>query len=170
MFDCAFKPANGSRTIHYMGHVKMMGAVQPFISGAISKTINMPTDATVEDIIQAYMESWKLGLKAVAIYRDGSKRTQPLNTSKDKEKEEKKEVKETRLARAASRRTAFDHAQVRIAGHEGYITGACTKTAIRAKFFIHPCRKRARRSRLMDSFATRFRWPCIRCAAESVSR
>ena len=65
VFDCAFKPANGSRSIHYMGHVKMMGAVQPFISGAISKTINMPTDATVDEIMHAYMESWKLGLKAV---------------------------------------------------------------------------------------------------------
>src|SRR5918992_4030154 len=85
VFDCAFKPANGIRTINYMGHIRMMGAVQPFISGAISKTINMPNEATVEDIIQAYMESWKLGLKAVAIYRDGSKRTQPLNTSKDKD-------------------------------------------------------------------------------------
>jgi len=78
VFDCAFKAEKGSRTIHYMGHVKMMGAVQPFISGAISKTINMPNDATVEDIMHAYMESWKLGLKAIAIYRDGSKRTQPL--------------------------------------------------------------------------------------------
>src|SRR5918996_1626316 len=85
VFDCAFKPANGIRTINYMGHIRMMGAVQPFISGAISKTINMPNEATVEDIIQAYMESWKLGLKAVAIYRDGSNRTQPPNTSKDKE-------------------------------------------------------------------------------------
>jgi ribonucleoside-diphosphate reductase alpha chain len=87
VFDCAFKAEKGSRTIHYMGHVKMMGAVQPFISGAISKTINMPNDATVEDIMHAYMESWKLGLKAIAIYRDGSKRTQPLNTAKDKEEQ-----------------------------------------------------------------------------------
>ena len=77
VFDCALQAANGSRSIHYMGHVKMMGAVQPFISGAISKTINMPTDVTVEEIMHAYVESWKLGLKAVAIYRDGSKRTQP---------------------------------------------------------------------------------------------
>ncbi|HEY7218481.1 MAG TPA: vitamin B12-dependent ribonucleotide reductase, partial [Candidatus Binatia bacterium] len=83
VFDCAFKPVNGMRSIQYMGHVKMMGAVQPFISGAISKTINMPIDATVEDIMHVYMESWQLGLKAVAIYRDGSKRTQPLNTAKD---------------------------------------------------------------------------------------
>src|SRR5438094_5290850 len=82
VFDCAFKPANGSRSIHYMGHVKMMGAVQPFVSGAISKTINMPEQATVEDIEEAYIEAWRLGLKAVAVYRDGCKKTQPLNTVK----------------------------------------------------------------------------------------
>ena len=81
VFDCAFKPANGSRSIHYMGHIRMMGATQPFISGAISKTINMPADASVDEIAKAYVESWKLGVKAVAIYRDGSKRTQPLSTS-----------------------------------------------------------------------------------------
>jgi ribonucleoside-diphosphate reductase alpha chain len=84
VFDCAFKPAQGVRSIHYMGHVKMMGAVQPFISGAISKTVNVPKDATVDEIQQAYIDSWRLGAKAVSIYRDGSKRTQPLNTSKDK--------------------------------------------------------------------------------------
>src|ERR1051326_8879633 len=84
VFDCAFKPANGTRSIHYQGHLKMMGAVQPFISGAISKTINIPTNATVEEIEQAYYEAWKLGLKAVAVYRDGCKRSQPLSTAKDK--------------------------------------------------------------------------------------
>ncbi len=83
VFDCAFKAANGERSIHYMGHIKMMGATQPFISGAISKTVNVPKDATVEEIEQAYLESWRLGAKAISIYRDGSKRTQPLNTSKD---------------------------------------------------------------------------------------
>src|SRR5581483_4559008 len=82
VFDCAFKPRSGSRTIHYNGHLKMMGAVQPFISGAISKTINMPAEATVDEVAEAYVTAWKLGLKAVAIYRDGSKRTQPLNTGK----------------------------------------------------------------------------------------
>ena len=82
MFDCAFKPMRGSRSIHYMGHIKMMGATQPFLSGAISKTVNVPKDATVEDIQQAYVDSWRIGAKAVSIYRDGSKRTQPLNTSK----------------------------------------------------------------------------------------
>src|ERR1700687_2977883 len=84
VFDCAFKPRAGSRTIHYQGHLRMMGAVQPFISGAISKTINMPAEADVDDVAEAYMTAWKLGLKAVAIYRDGSKRTQPLNTGKNK--------------------------------------------------------------------------------------
>ena len=83
IFDCAFKPRRGSRSIHYMGHVRMMGAAQPFLSGAISKTVNMPREATVAEIERVYMEGWKLGLKAVAIYRDGCKRTQPLNTSKD---------------------------------------------------------------------------------------
>src|SRR5205085_1149882 len=81
VFDCAFKPTNGMRSIQYMGHLKMMGAVQPFISGAISKTDNLPSEVTVEEIEQAYIEGWRLGLKAVAVYRDGSKRTQPLSTS-----------------------------------------------------------------------------------------
>ncbi len=82
VFDCAFRAANGTRSIHYLGHIRMMAAAQPFISGAISKTVNLPTDATVEDVQEAYLESWKQGLKAVAIYRDGCKRTQPLSTSK----------------------------------------------------------------------------------------
>src|SRR6186713_933701 len=84
VFDCAFKPMKGVRSIHYMGHIKMMGAVQPFISGAITQTVNVPKDATVDEITQAYIQSWKLGAKAISIYRDGSKRTQPLNTSRDK--------------------------------------------------------------------------------------
>jgi ribonucleoside-diphosphate reductase alpha chain len=81
VFDCSFKPVKGTRSIHYMGHVKMMAAAQPFLSGAISKTVNLPHEATVEDIAEAYAESWRRGIKAVAIYRDGSKGTQPLNTS-----------------------------------------------------------------------------------------
>src|SRR5207244_11422486 len=86
VFACAFKPAKGSRTIHYMGHVKMMAAAQPFISGAISKTVNMPEQATAEDIMEVYLEGWRMGLKAIAIYRDGSKRSQPLNTALDSKK------------------------------------------------------------------------------------
>ena len=87
VFDCSFKPAKGTRSIHYMGHIKMMSATQPFLSGAISKTVNLPNEATIEDIAEAYAESWRQGIKAVAIYRDGSKGTQPLNTSMDAKKE-----------------------------------------------------------------------------------
>src|SRR5204863_7656518 len=82
LFNCAFNPAKGARSIHHMGHIKMMGATQPFISGAISKTVNVPREASVDEIEKAYVESWRLGAKAISIYRDGSKRTQPLNTSK----------------------------------------------------------------------------------------
>jgi ribonucleoside-diphosphate reductase alpha chain len=82
VFDCAFRAANGTRSIHFQGHIRMMAAAQPFISGAISKTVNLPPECTIEDVQDAYMESWKQGLKAVAIYRDGCKRTQPLSTSK----------------------------------------------------------------------------------------
>src|ERR1700688_736615 len=92
VFDCAFKPVNGTRSIAPMGHVRMMAGVQPFISGSMSKTVNLPTDATVEDIEQTYFESWKLGLKCIAIYRDGCKRSQPLSTSMDKEKKAPVEV------------------------------------------------------------------------------
>src|SRR5688500_2741610 len=81
VFDCAFRSATGSRSIHYMGHIRMMSAVQPFLSGAISKTVNLPTNCTVEDIEDAYIQAWKLGLKAIAVYRDGCKRTQPLSTN-----------------------------------------------------------------------------------------
>src|SRR5205823_9370617 len=81
VFDCSFKPAKGTRSIHYMGHIKMMAAAQPFISGAISKTVNLPENASVDDIAEAYLQSWRLGIKAVAIYRDGSKKSQPLMAS-----------------------------------------------------------------------------------------
>jgi ribonucleoside-diphosphate reductase alpha chain len=87
VFDCSFKPSKGTRSIHYMGHIKMMSATQPFLSGAISKTVNLPHEASVEDVAEAYAASWRLGIKAVAIYRDGSKGTQPLNTSMDAKKE-----------------------------------------------------------------------------------
>jgi ribonucleoside-diphosphate reductase alpha chain len=157
VFDCAFKAANGSRSIHYMGHVKMMGAVQPFISGAISKTINMPTDATVEDIMHAYMESWKLGLKAVAIYRDGSKRTQPLNTAKDKEEQKAAtvEAKEPRPYRRKlpDERTSITH-KFDIAGHEGYIHVGKYDNGEPGEIFIRMSKEGSTISGLMDSFAT----------------
>src|SRR5687767_3158011 len=157
VFDCAFKPANGIRTINYMGHIRMMGAVQPFISGAISKTINMPNEATVEDIIQAYMESWKLGLKAVAIYRDGSKRTQPLNTSKDKDdtKSGTAESKETRPLRRKlpDERRSITH-KFDIAGHEGYIIAGMYEDGQPGEIFITMSKEGSTISGLMDSFAT----------------
>jgi len=157
VFDCAFKPANGSRSIHYMGHIKMMGAVQPFISGAISKTINMPTDVTVEEIMNAYLEAWNLGLKAVAIYRDGSKRTQPLNTSKDRD--EKKpgaaEAKENRPFRRKlpDERRSITH-KFDIAGHEGYITAGMYEDGQPGEIFITMSKEGSTISGLMDSFAT----------------
>jgi ribonucleoside-diphosphate reductase alpha chain len=91
VFDCSFKPAKGTRSIHYMGHIKMMAAAQPFLSGAISKTVNLPHEATIDDVAEAYAESWRRGIKAVAIYRDGSKGTQPLNTSLNIHVDAKKE-------------------------------------------------------------------------------
>jgi len=111
VFDCAFKAAKGTRTIHYMGHLRMMGAVQPFLSGAISKTVNMPTDATVEDVMNAYLEGWRLGLKAIAIYRDGSKRVQALTTTKESFK--KGDAKETESPSNVKRQTSNDSTDVR---------------------------------------------------------
>src|SRR5437667_3044661 len=155
VFDCAFKPANGSRSIHYMGHVKMMGAVQPFVSGAISKTINMPTDVTVDEIMQAYTESWRLGLKAVAVDRDGSKRTQPLNTSKEEKKAAAAEAKETRPFRRKlpDERRSITH-KFDIAGHEGYITAGMYEDAKPGEIFITMSKEGSTISGLMDSFAT----------------
>jgi len=94
VFDCSFKPAKGTRSIHYMGHIKMMAATQPFLSGAISKTVNLPREATVDEVAKAYAESWRRGIKAVAVYRDGSKGTQPLNTSLDTKRDAKREPSE----------------------------------------------------------------------------
>jgi ribonucleoside-diphosphate reductase alpha chain len=109
-----------------MGHIKMMGAVQPFISGAISKTVNVPKAATVEEIEQAYIDSWRFGAKAVSIYRDGSKRTQPLNTSRDKTADVAAAGASVlneapRRHRLPDERQSITH-KFDIAGHEGYIT------------------------------------------------
>jgi ribonucleoside-diphosphate reductase alpha chain len=98
VFDCSFKPSKGTRSIHYMGHVKMMAATQPFISGAISKTVNLPESATVEDIAEAYLQSWKLGLKAVAIYRDGSKKAQPLMAASSRDEAAKRGTRTEKAA------------------------------------------------------------------------
>ncbi len=156
VFDCAFKAAHGTRSIHFMGHLKMMGAVQPFISGAISKTINMPTSATVEDIEGAYYEAWKLGLKAVAIYRDGCKRSQPLSTSSGKEK--LNEVIAAPASTAVRRklpdeREAITH-KFSIGGHEGYITVGKYEDGTAGEIFITMAKEGSTISGLMDSFAT----------------
>ncbi|OFW39991.1 MAG: ribonucleoside-diphosphate reductase, adenosylcobalamin-dependent [Acidobacteria bacterium RIFCSPLOWO2_12_FULL_60_22] len=103
VFDCSLRPANGNRSIHPMGHIRMMAAAQPFISGAISKTVNMPEDTTVEEIMETYLESWKLGLKAVAIYRDGSKRVQPLSAGSDKDLSRAREQAATQARESQSR-------------------------------------------------------------------
>ncbi|HET7437841.1 MAG TPA: vitamin B12-dependent ribonucleotide reductase [Thermoanaerobaculia bacterium] len=154
VFDCAFKPANGTRSIHYMGHLKMMGAVQPFISGAISKTINMPTSATVEEIEQAYYEAWKLGLKAVAVYRDGCKRSQPLSTGKEKAQLEQLGIAPTAVRRKLpDERESITH-KFSIGGHEGYITVGKYEDGSAGEIFITMAKEGSTISGLMDSFAT----------------
>ncbi|MBV9495106.1 MAG: vitamin B12-dependent ribonucleotide reductase [Acidobacteria bacterium] len=154
VFDCAFKPANGTRSIHYMGHLRMMGAVQPFISGAISKTINMPNNATVEEIEQAYYEAWKMGLKAVAVYRDGCKRSQPLSTSKDKNPLESLGVAPTAVRRKLpDERESITH-KFSIGGHEGYITVGKYEDGSPGEIFITMAKEGSTISGLMDSFAT----------------
>ncbi|BDG06467.1 vitamin B12-dependent ribonucleotide reductase [Anaeromyxobacter oryzae] len=154
VFDCAFKARNGTRSIHYMGHIRMMGAVQPFLSGAISKTVNMPTSATAEDIETAYVESWKLGLKAVAIYRDGCKRSQPLNTSKEEEAKLDPET-EARLARRRlpDERRSITH-KFSIGGHEGYMTVGMYDDGTPGELFVTMAKEGSVVSGLMDSFAT----------------
>ncbi len=156
VFDCAFKPAQGTRSIHYMGHVKMMGAVQPFISGAISKTVNVPKSATVEEIQQAYIDSWRLGAKAVSIYRDGSKRTQPLNTSKDKAPAAG--TVEAAVAAGPRRRKLDDERQsithkFDIAGHEGYITVGLYEDGQPGELFLTMAKEGSTISGFADAFA-----------------
>ncbi len=155
VFDCAFKPVEGSRSIHYMGHIKMMAAVQPFLSGAISKTVNLPTEATIEDIEQAYIEAWKLGLKAIAVYRDGSKRTQPLSTKKDEGTKSEKTASATRVSRRRlpDERNAVTH-KFSISGHEGYITVGLYEDGTPGEIFITMSKEGSTISGLMDGFAT----------------
>ncbi|HEY8840059.1 MAG TPA: vitamin B12-dependent ribonucleotide reductase, partial [Candidatus Dormibacteraeota bacterium] len=136
VFDCAFKPVNGNRSIAPMGHVRMMAGVQPFISGSMSKTVNLPTDATVEEIEQTYFESWKLGLKCIAIYRDGCKRSQPLSTSMDKEKKAPAEVEYRAMRRKLpDERKAVTH-KFDIQGHEGYLTVGLFEDGTPGELFV----------------------------------
>jgi ribonucleoside-diphosphate reductase alpha chain len=154
VFDCAFKPARGERSIHYMGHIKMIGAVQPFISGAISKTVNVPKSATVEEIEQAYIDAWRLGAKAVSIYRDGSKRTQPLNTSRDKQPQasETTALAQPHRHRLPDERQSITH-KFDIAGHEGYITVGLYEDGQPGELFLTMAKEGSTISGFADAFA-----------------
>ena len=158
IFDCAFKPRRGVRSIEPLGHLRMMGAVQPFISGAISKTINVPAEATVEEIEEAYIEAWRLGLKAVAIYRDGCKRTQPLNTGKDSDERQGTGGVEEVAATPVRRRLPADCSSHRhkfeVAGHEGYIHVGFYEDGTPGELFIRMAKEGSTISGLMDTIAT----------------
>ena len=153
VFDCAFRPQHGTRSIHYMGHIKMMSAVQPFISGAISKTVNVPENITVGQVEDLYMQAWRLGVKAIAIYRDNSKKTQPVTTSA--ETNAKTAAKEFRPVRRKlpSERQAITH-KFAIAGHEGYITVGMYEDGQPGEIFLVMAKEGSAISGLMDSFAT----------------
>ncbi len=156
VFDCAFKARKGERSIHYLGHIRMMGATQPFISGAISKTVNVPKEATVDEIMEAYIESWRLGAKAVSIYRDGSKRTQPLNTSKDKTQAEVEKVVASMgqpvRKRLPDERHSITH-KFDIAGHEGYITVGLFEDGQPGELFLVMAKEGSTISGFADAFA-----------------
>jgi len=174
VFDCAFKAYKGKRSISYMAHLKMMGATQPFISGAISKTVNLPHECSVEDIKDAYVQAWKMGLKCVAIYRDGSKRSQPLNTKKTNEsgadntantpdgriKELEGEIASLRAQtgqplrrRLPDTRTAITH-KFEIAGHEGYLTVGLFEDKQPGELFITMAKEGSTIGGLMDCIGT----------------
>ena len=165
VFDCSFRAQNGTRSIHYMGHVRMMAAVQPFISGAISKTINMPEESTAEDILNAYVESWKLGLKAVAIYRDNSKRVQPLSSGSGKSEKKpaaggppaaapvEKVVYRPVRRKLPDERRSLTH-KFSIGGHEGYITVGMYDDGAPGEIFITMAKEGSTISGLVDAFAT----------------
>jgi ribonucleoside-diphosphate reductase alpha chain len=168
VFDCSFKPAKGTRSIHYMGHLRMMAATQPFISGAISKTVNLPESATVEDIADAYIQSWKLGLKAVAIYRDGCKKAQPLSAAGTatatstpstaaapvvaREEEDLDAPPRATRHKLPDERFSVTH-KFNIAGHEGYITVGVYPNGQPGEIFITIAKEGSTVSGLMDSFA-----------------
>jgi ribonucleoside-diphosphate reductase alpha chain len=155
IFDCAFKPKNGTRTIQHMGHIRMMEAVQPFISGAISKTVNMPESATAQDIADAYVAAWKAGLKAIAIYRDGSKRSQPLSTGKEDRGAAAPVAApaQSRRKRLPDERKSITH-KFSVAGHDGYITVGMYDDGTPGEIFIVMAKAGSMLSGVMDSFAT----------------
>ena len=154
IFDCATNAAKGTRSIHYLGHIRMMGAAQPFISGAISKTVNLPESATVEDIMNTYLEAWKLGLKAIAIYRDNSKGAQPLNTSKAKNSSKEAEMKDA-PSEVQRKKMPADVKSLRhkfsIAGHEGYIHCGMYDDGKLGEVFIRVAKEGSTISGLMEA-------------------
>jgi ribonucleoside-diphosphate reductase alpha chain len=158
VFDCAFKPRNGKRFISYLAHLKMMAAVQPFISGAISKTINMPKESTAENIAAAYMEGWKLGLKAVAIYRDGSKKLQPVSTKKHKDAKAKAPAEASAPARPFRRRLPDTRHSIThkfsVQGHEGYLTVGLYEDGQPGELFITMAKEGSTVGGLMDVIGT----------------
>ena len=149
VFDCAFKAQKGIRSIHYKGHIRMMAAAQPFLSGAISKTVNLPEAATVEEIEQAYTEAWKLGLKSIAVYRDGCKRSQPLNTSAEEQKAPTEPVRK----RLPDERQSITH-KFTVAGYEGYITVGMYEDGNPGEIFITMAKQGSTISGLVDTVAT----------------
>jgi ribonucleoside-diphosphate reductase alpha chain len=161
VFDCSLA-TSGGRSIAWTGHVKMMAAAQPFLSGAISKTINMPEESTVEDIMNAYIESWKVGLKAVAIYRDNSKRSQPLNAAGNKKEEKKAEAvgepeQRELFPRAQREKMPVERASVThkfsVGGHEGYLTVGMYPDGRAGEIFIKMSKEGSTLSGVMDGLA-----------------
>jgi len=153
VFDCAFEPRNGSRSLSYHSHLRMMAATQPFLSGAISKTVNMPKTATKEEIAQTYLEGWKLGLKAVAIYRDGSKRSQPVNSGVNEVKKDEVEGGGPRRMRLEDTRQSITH-KFEVAGHEGYLTVGLYPDGRPGELFITMAKEGSTVGGLMDAFGT----------------
>jgi len=153
VFDCAFQPRHGTRSIAWLAHVSMMGAAQPFLSGAISKTVNMPRDTTPADIADAYSEGWRLGLKALAIYRDGSKESQPLSTSTETDKAAARRTAVPRRERLPDTRNSVTH-KFSVAGHEGYITVGLYNDGRPGELFITMAKEGSTIGGLMDSFGT----------------
>ncbi|MDX1964062.1 MAG: vitamin B12-dependent ribonucleotide reductase [Pirellulales bacterium] len=153
VFDCAFAPRNGKRSIAWRAHVTMMAAAQPFLSGAISKTVNMPRDTTPADIADAYLEGWRLGLKALAIYRDGSKESQPLNTSSESDKAAAKVIATPRRERLPDTRQSLTH-KFSVDGHEGYLTIGLYEDGRPGELFITMAKEGSTIGGLMDCFGT----------------
>ena len=156
VFDCAFQPANGTRSIAWQGHVRMMAAVQPFLSGAISKTVNLPQEATPADIEHAYLDAWRMGLKAIAVYRDGSKRSQPLSTSRRQATfngQADPATDRPARHRLPSERQAITH-KFEIQGHEGYITVGLYEDGQPGEIFLKMAKEGSTLSGVMDAFAT----------------